>query len=300
MMVLLWSLNWSVMKMGLGVVSPLTFVLHRFVISVLSLMVLLLLLRPPRPKGPGVFRNLLIAGLLNLGNFAIMNIGLASYGSGLSAVLMYTHPLFVFSLAVAFLHVETSRAKLIGTLIGFLGVLVLFSEAGSFSTISLPAVLLIIGALVWAANTIYCKRFLNHVNAIYSNTLQTAVGIPFLAVLSFTFDKPAVYSSNYLAIVIYAGIGASTIGATVWYFLLTKENATTLASSSLIVPMLALVFGWLILGENLDIRSLIGCALVLAGIYLVNRKTRSVNGSSSLNKKEKTTQQKENHSTASH
>jgi len=272
-MVMLWAFNWSVMKRGLAVAPPFTFVFHRFLLSLGSLLVLLLFLRPPMPKERGMLGRILVLSLLNVGSFAATNIGLTSQSSGIGAVLTYTQPLMVFGLAAAFLNEETSKLRLAGTVLGFLGVSVLFVENGSSFTLSLPAMILILGALFWAANTVYYKRFLSHVDPVLLNVLQMAIGLPFLGVLSLALENPSVpLSATYVAIVLYAGVGASAIGTTLWLLLLREEDASALAGSSFIVPIMALAFGWHLLGETLDVRSLIGAMLVLVGIYLVNRR----------------------------
>jgi len=70
---------------------------------------------------------------------------------------------------------------------------------------------------------------------------------------------------------LYSDIGASGIGMTIWLFLLKDEEATSLSSSSLIVPVIALFSGWLVLGEEPSLKSLAGSTPVLAGTYLVSR-----------------------------
>ncbi|MEM2094811.1 MAG: EamA family transporter, partial [Candidatus Bathyarchaeia archaeon] len=57
-------------------------------------------------------------------------------------------------------------------------------------------------------------------------------------------------------------------------FLLSKEDATVLSGSSLIVPLLALLIGWRVLGESVGAQSLLGATLTLCGVYLVNAVNR--------------------------
>ena len=90
-----------------------------------------------------------------------------------------------------------------------------------------------------------------------------------LSVVLWGFYFP--YSPAYLPIILYASIGASSVGLTLWIFLLREEEATVLSSSSFIIPLVALFFGWLLLGESLDVKSLFGAALIMAGVYLVNK-----------------------------
>ncbi|MEM3045539.1 MAG: DMT family transporter [Candidatus Bathyarchaeia archaeon] len=274
-MVLLWAFNWSVMKRGLALAPPFTFVFHRFLLSRATLLVVLLILRPPTIRGRATLGKVVVASLLNVASFVATNIGLSSQSSGVGAVLTYTQPLMVFGLAAAFLKEEASKLRLAGTVLGFAGVSVLFLETGSSWTLSLPVLSLVLGAFFWAASTIYYKRFLNHANPVFLNVLAMAIGLPVLGGFSLALENATVpLTATYVAIILYAGIGASTIGTTLWLALLKDEDATTLASSTFIVPIMALGFGWWLLGESLDVRTLIGAALILVGIYLVNQRTK--------------------------
>lgn len=272
-MVFLWALNWSMMKIGLGIASPFTFVLHRYLFSIPALVMLVFMLKTPMPKERRILGKVAVAGLLNLGSILMVNIGLSSYSSGISSVITYSHPLITFCFAILFLKEAKSTVRLFGTIVGFIGVLVLFFEANMFIN-SISVGFLFIGAFFWSANTIYCKKILNNINAVFLNTFQTIVGVPFLVLFSFGIEKPLLpITLEYGLIVLYGGVGAIAISSTIWYYLLRREDATILSTSSFIVPVMALVFGELLLGEIFDAKTLIGCFLVLIGIYLVNRRS---------------------------
>jgi len=61
----------------------------------------------------------------------------------------------------------------------------------------------------------------------------------------------------------------------IWLMLLRSEDATILAGSSFLVPLTALFFGSILLGESIDAQSVLGSALVLVGVYLVNVSKKS-------------------------
>jgi len=191
----------------------------------------------------------------------------------MGAVLTYTQPLFVFCLASLFLKEEAKTTRLLGVVIGFIGVTVLFlREYSSLTALSYPDLMMLLGAFTWAVTTVYYKKFLSHLNPTLANTFLLGVGVLPLAALSlsreaFTFQ----WTGTYVGIVLYSSLGASAIGSTIWLTLLKEEDAVTLSASSLIVPIVAILFGWQLLGENIEVESLIGSSLVLIGVYLVNR-----------------------------
>ena len=274
--VLLWSSNWSVMKSGLNYVEPLTFVFHRFLISSLFLSPSIMLMNKKIPRRRGDLARLLLLSMINAFGILSTNIGLTGEKSGLSAVVTYTQPLFVFCMAVPLLNEKTKASKILGILIGFLGVVVISIRRGILlNGLTGSLFFLLLGAFLWAASTVYYKRSLSHVNPVLVNLLQMSFGtVLFFLMLTPSGEFLFPSSTDYLMIVLYASIGSSAIAFTIWIHLLREEEATVLSSSSLIIPMVALFFGWLLLGETVKPQAFIGAILVMLGVYLVNRAER--------------------------
>jgi len=273
LMIFLWGSNWSVMKMGLDFIPPITFVLLRFLFSTLALSPFLFLLRKELPRDRDTLSKLLLLCLINASGIAASNVGLVFEESGMGAVLTYTQPLFVFCLTVLFLKEEVKTLRLLGVVIGFIGVIALFlREYSSLTAFSYPDLMMLFSAFTWAVTTVYYKRFLSHVNPALANIFLVGVGVLPIAVLSLTREAFTLqWTWTHLGIVLYSSIGASAVGTTIWLILLREENAVTLSTSSLIVPVVAILFGWQLLGENIEAESLIGSSLVLIGVYLVNK-----------------------------
>ena len=271
-MVLIWGSNWSVMKLGLGISPPFAFVSARLLFSAASLASVAVLSRPQIPRDRDSIVRLLSYSLISTASFASTNLGLVSYSSGTGAVLTYTQPLFVFALALMLLKEKASVLKLVGVVMGFSGVAFLFLE-DAYELASWPALLLLLGAFFWALGTVYYKLRLGRVDATLVNLVQATISFILLSTFSAALEPvKAPWTPEYIAILAYAGIGASAIGMTIWLFLLKGEGATSLSASVLIVPVIALICGWLLMGESVDLRSIIGSVLVLAGVYLVNRE----------------------------
>ena len=271
--VLIWSSNWSVMKSGLGYAEPLTFVFHRFLFSSLSLLPAVIFMRRRIPTNREDLFRLLLLSIINAFGILSTNIGLASEKSGLSAVVTYTQPLFVFCMAVPFLNEKARVYKILGILIGFAGVVAISAREDTLlNSITSSILFLLLGAFLWAVSTVYYKKFLSRVEPVIVNVFQLSFGAILLGLITASSGElslPA--STNYLLTVLYASIGASAIAFTLWIHLLREEEATVLSSSSLVVPMVALFFGWLLLGETVDLQSIIGAILVISGVYLVNK-----------------------------
>lgn len=270
-----WGLNWSVMKAGLDYVDPLNFAFHRFLIASLALLPLLAVLRARVPRDARNLALLVGLGLFNAGTVVLVLEGMVYESSSLSAVLAHTQPLFVILLAVPLLRERLTVLRGLGLCLGFTGLIVFSMRNETLSLeIENSLLLLLAGAFLWAVTVVYYKRFLSHVDPVVVNVLQLWVGVAVVAPFNFAttgFVFPETVA--YIPIILFSSLAAFALALTLWIHLLREEEATVLSFSGLIIPMVALLFGWLLLHEHLGLPLLIGAALILLGVYLVNRPT---------------------------
>ncbi|MEM3479296.1 MAG: DMT family transporter, partial [Candidatus Bathyarchaeia archaeon] len=139
-------------------------------------------------------------------------------------------------------------------------------------TLSSATLFLIAGAFLWAVTTIYYKKFLTHVNPEIVNVVQFPIGTVFLITVTSMLDKLTFsVDITYILSILYIAILGSAVASTIWLALIRIEEATIVSTSSLAVPAAALFFGWIFLKEPVRPSLLLGFALILTGIYLVNK-----------------------------
>ncbi|MEM2144091.1 MAG: DMT family transporter [Candidatus Jordarchaeaceae archaeon] len=272
LLALLWGTGWPATKMALSYVPSPVFMLHRFTFSTIAMFPVFLVLRKRVPNDTKTLKNLLLLCVINTFGVMVTNTGLEGESSGIGSVLTYTQPIFVFCLSILFLGEKINMFKLIGTIIGFIGVILLF--LGKIHTIALiSSLLLIFGAFIWAVTMVYYKRFLSHVDSFVTNFFQWAFGVVPLGVFNL-YSGRLFFPQElmYFWMVLYTSIGSAIIGWTIWLYLLQNEDVTIVSSSSFIVPLVALFSGWLFLGEKLAFTSILGSILTLSGVFLVNKK----------------------------
>jgi probable blue pigment (indigoidine) exporter len=268
--VLLWGSNYSLVKIALSFASPSTVLLQRFLVSLAVMLPLFLVLRKKLPRDIGTLTKLMIYCLIYISINTAQVVGLVQGSSGIGAVITYTQPLFVLCLAAPFLEEKITTNKILGAATGFTGVTILFlNKTGSFTISS--GLIMFFSAFLWAISVVYYKKFLGHADPFVAVFLQLALGSTVFIVLdlgmnSLTFPT----NMQYVAIVLYSAAGGLALGNMLWLHLLRDEEATTLSSSTLLVPAVALLFGWQFLGENLNLGSFLGSALTLGGVYLAN------------------------------
>ncbi len=273
-MALLWGSSWSATKTALGFAPPFSFASQQFLLSALALSPLLIAFRGHVPRDRKTMGRVVIFALISTLNIAVVNFGLVYESSGTGAVLTFTQPLIVFGLSVLFLKEEVKALKLLGVVVGFLGVSTLSAKgAGSLLPTSYTSLLMILGAFLWALATVYYKKYLGQVNVMVTNALQFPVGFLLLFALSKGIEGFVFPLNNvYLGLLVFMALGATVLGTTIWLFLLSQEDPTSLSTYGFIIPIIALIFGWALLGERVDERTFLGSALIIVGVYLVQKE----------------------------
>jgi len=218
----------------------------------------------------GILARLAIYGVLYTSVNATQLVGMVGESSGISAVITYTQPLFVLGMASPFLNERITVNKILGAAIGFTGIIILLiNQMNSFTLES--SLVLLLTALLWAISIVFYKRFLGLADPFVAVFLQIFIGSMLFIALDlgmgiFTFPV----NTQYVAIVLYSSIAGLAIANVLWLHLLKEEEATTLSSSVLLVPAVALLFGWALLGEHLGFETFLGSALTLGGVFLAN------------------------------
>jgi drug/metabolite transporter (DMT)-like permease len=268
-MALILSISWPVAKIGLTLAPPLNFTLHRLMLSALALSPLLIFLVKKIPHDQKTVLKLSILAICSALSLAATCIGLVYEASGISAILTYTQPLFVFCLSA--LRSEAKIAKLAGILVGFCGIVV-FSIGPSNQFEIIGSCFLITGAFLWAVATVYYKQALGHVDPFVTSVLQQALGAVLLVPLvsafeGFSFPLTAVYTQ----VILWLSVFGNGVTVVLWFFLVREEDVVAVSSSGFLVPLMAIFFGWVLLREPLGPRVLLGMVLILTGVYVVNR-----------------------------
>jgi drug/metabolite transporter (DMT)-like permease len=275
LVVVLWGVNWPVMKAGLAYIPPLHFALGRMALGAATMLVVAALagqLRwPARQDWPVVFS----VGVLQMGLFmALVNFGLQFVGAGRAAVLAYTTPLWVVPLAAVLLRERLTRARGAGITLGLAGLAVLFNPlhfAWGDGRVLLGNGLLLLGALVWAVLIVQVRghRFAGTPLSLAPFQFLVACALLGPAALAFEAGAPVRWGPELGLILLYNGPVAT---AFCFWAMLTVTRAlpaATTALGTLGVPAVGIVSGALALGEPLTPSVLGGFGLIVGGLAVV-------------------------------
>ena len=265
-----WALNFLAGKAGVEHFPPLLF-------STLRFAVLLLLLLPWLRWQSGKMRQVLqISVVLGVLHFSMIFIGLEASGDIASvAIAAQLYVPFSALLAVIWLGERLDRWRVAGIAAAFAGVLVIGLDPTVFA--HLDALAWIVGAaLAMAVATILMRRL----SGVRVFTLQAwigAVATPSLLLMSLLLEQGQVEalrtaSGFDFALPVYSAIGASLVGHGIVYHLLTRYPVSLITPLLLLAPVLAVVLGVLVWGDQLTWKLLLGGSMTLAGVAIVTLK----------------------------
>ena len=274
----LWGGSFFFTGIAVQELPPFTIVVLRVGLAAIFLLALLRVLNIRMPTDRKTWSAFFGMGLLNnVVPFCLIVWGQTHIASGLASILNATTPLF--SVVVAnFLTTDEKMTgnRLGGVIVGFAGVVFLVGPSAleqSGANITAQAACLA-AAFSYALAGIYGRRFKRMgvapiATATGQVTASTLMLLPVALLVDQPWTLPLPGPATFAAI---GGIAAlSTALAYVLYFrILSTAGATNLLLVTFLIPVSAILLGWLVLGERLDHRHLLGMALIGAGLAAID------------------------------
>ncbi|MGM8752826.1 O-acetylserine/cysteine exporter [Enterobacter chuandaensis] len=274
LVVVVWGLNFVVIKLGLHNMPPLMLAGLRFMLVAFPALFFV-----ARPKIP--LKLLLGYGLtISFGQFAFLFCAI-KFGmpAGLASLVLQAQAFFTIILG-AFVFGERLQGKqLAGIALAVFGVLVLIEASLNGQNVALLGFMLTLAAgLSWACGNIFNKLIMQHEARpqVMSLVVWSALIpiIPFLAA-SFILDGPEVMLNSLVDIdlttilsLIYLAFVATIVGYGIWGSLLGRYETWRVAPLSLLVPVVGLASAAILLDETLSVLQLLGAVLIMAGLYI--------------------------------
>ncbi len=272
-LILIWGMGYPVMKVGLAYCPPLIFAGLRAMLGGLALAMLALHSGEALNFGDNwraMLASLVFNVLLFFGSSAI---AIKFLPSGIASILLYAQPIMVGVLAHFLLGEILTRRKLIGLLVGFLGVAII-SYKGLTGDLSLYGIGMgLLSALGWAIGTVSIKR--KNPRSIY-----WFISLPFLAggfslcLIGFALGErlhEIVWNTPFIVTLLWGSIIGLATSWVIWFNLVKTGDASTLSANTFLVPVVSMVGGAVLLNESVPLSLFVGGTLVVYSIYLVNR-----------------------------
>jgi drug/metabolite transporter (DMT)-like permease len=276
---LLWASAFSVAKLAIADCPPLIVLTARFLLAGVVILGAAALFGIRLSLGR---RELLLFALLGIANQAVYlglsYVGIRSTSSGLAALVISANPVLTAVLAVAFLNERMTWRKAMGLLLGVGGVaFVVESRMAGGVDHPVGIAFLLVALVSLVVGTILYKKLAPKGGLWVGNGVQSlAAGLATLP-FAFTFENVGdiVPSWRLAASLAYLALFVSIFAYLLWFHLLNVSGATAASSYHFMMPPLGMLFGWLLLGEQVALTDLIGIIPVAFGIYLVTRPASS-------------------------
>ena len=257
-----------------GAFSPGTLALGRLLVSCAILGTVALVRRDPLPNRRDLL-TIATYGVLWLGGYSIaLNAAERRIDAGTAAMLVNTGPILIAILAGVFLHEGFPRGLFAGCAVAFGGCVVIgVATTQSGSRGGLGIVLCIAAALAYASAVVVQKGVLARVPAFQVTWLGCAAAtiacLPFAPSLA---TEGASAHAGAIAWTIYLGAVPTALGFATWGFALRRTSAGRMGSLTYLAPVVAILLGWLVLGETPPGLAVFGGAMCLAGVVVARKR----------------------------
>ena len=271
--VVLWASAFVGIRAAGEDLSPGALSLGRLAVGSALLGVFVLLQRgrlPGRRDWPGI----VVCGVLWFGLYNLaLNAAEQRVDAGTAAMLVNVGPILIALLAGWLLKEGFPRALVAGCAVAFAGVVVIglaTSERGVGA--SWGAVLCVAAAAFYAGGVVAQKPLLSRASALHVTWLAATVGLvvclPFAATLA---DEVGDADASSVAWMVYLGVFPTAIGFLTWAYALSRTTAGRMGATTYLVPPIAILVGWALLGESPEAFAFLGGALCLGGVVITRR-----------------------------
>ncbi|MGO9628554.1 MAG: DMT family transporter [Xanthobacteraceae bacterium] len=271
--VLLWSSGFIGAKFGLAYAEPLTYLALRMAAVLILLGLIIVLTRPKWPGAAGTWHSvatgLMVHGLYLGGVFVAIGHGLPA---GLAALFVSLQPLLTSTIAHRWLGERVGARQWLGLALGLLGVyLVLRDKATAGEATPLAWASITAGLVGITVGTLYQKRFGGGIDWRPALLIQYAAAAVLFGLGAFAFETRVVHwTPDFLLALGYLVVVLSIGAVWLYYFMIRRAAATRVVSLFYLTPPVTALMAWALFGEMLAPRALVGMAVCVVGVFLVN------------------------------
>ena len=266
--VVIWGVNFVVIKIGLQGLPPILFSSMRFLFAAVPLIFFL--------KRPAIPLRLLIgfSTFQFVLQFPLLFIGIKlGFPPGLASLVIQLHALFTMALAVALLGERPHQTQLIGGAIALSGMALVASQLDAKPTM-IGFVLVIAAAMCWATANIFTKK-IGKVEPLALVVWASLLATPPLIATSLVLEgldawRQAAAQLNWTSVgtILFQSYPNTIIGFGIWSLLMRRYPTATIAPFALLVPITGMLSATIVLDEPMQWWKLTAGAIVLTGLAI--------------------------------
>lgn len=278
---ILWGPSFLFIKIAVEEIDPITLAALRIGLAAILLNLYVIPIRGTFVKNWKFWKDVTISGFFAQGlPFVLINWGEQYIDSALASILNGLTP--IFTLLIANFAIQEDRMttpKIIGTAIGFIGLIVLispsFKEGLSGSLMGILAVS--IAAVSYGIALVYSRIHLKGappLSAPASQLLMTSLYLIPMAWLIESPDLSNVSMEVYSAVIVLATFGTA-LAFVIYFMLIERTNASFVSQVTYLMPIFGVILGFVFLDEHIFIEAIIGGLMILLGIVIINRSVQA-------------------------
>ncbi|MGO2998288.1 MAG: DMT family transporter [Moraxellaceae bacterium] len=274
----MWSLSFVFYRVGVPEFGSLAFASLRVIFAGLVMLVFVLLKKKNRDGIKQHWKMLSLVGLFSAAlPFVLFSFSAQSVNAGVLAVLNASVPMMSGFIARVFFKDRLSKKQALGLVIGVVGVIILMSESlfgggeqgkGLIEGL-LPMGYALFACVGYALGANITKNYLFNVSPVAITAGSLIIGSIIMLPVAFTeFPYGQAISIKAWVSVICIGVFSTAIALIFMNKLIKNIGPTRATSITLVIPIFAIILGYLLLGEALNIQAIIGSIVILIGTYL--------------------------------
>ncbi|GAC1511572.1 MAG: DMT family transporter [Chloroflexota bacterium] len=276
----IWGMSFLFIKVGDEALAPLQVALARLIFGTATLLAILAVRREALPRDRTLWAHLAVAALL----FNVLPFSLFAYGetlttSVLAGILNATTPLLTLPIAMLTLPEERpTRNRILGLIVGFTGVLVVFGiwhVTGGHALLGNLACLA--AAACYGVGFPYLRKHIAgrpESSVVLSAAQLLCATVELALVVPFLTKAPTTLPVKVLASVVALGVLGTGIAYVLNYGLIRDAGATNASTVTYVIPLFATLAGVLFLQEHLTWNEPAGAVVVIAGVALTQDRFR--------------------------
>jgi drug/metabolite transporter (DMT)-like permease len=278
---ILWGGSFFFNGAALRELPPLTLVFLRVALGAAILLPLLRVQGISFPKGLAGWRAFVVIGLVNnVIPFSLIVIGQTFIPSGLASILNATTPLFTVLVMAAAGQEALQVRRVAGVALGLVGVIILRgwgveSRAGQ----GLGILLCLGGAFSYGLAALAARRLLKDSPPLGTATFQLMASTVMMAIVAGAVEQPWRLPMPGIATWL-AGLGLASLSTALAYIvffqILRRSGPTNVMLVTLLIPVTAILLGWLVLGEPISVREIAGATIIGSALLVIDGRAVSM------------------------
>ncbi len=281
----LWGGSFFFNGVVLKELPPLTVVLLRVALAAMILLPLLRAYQIRFPVGLSGWKPFFAIALLNnVLPFSLIVMGQTYIPSGLASILNATTPLFTVLVMAAAGDEKLHARRVVGVVTGLIGVIILHGQdvhgqdrhgqdPGFQSGEGVGILLCLAAAFSYGLSALYARRKLSNSPPLATATFQLLASALMMTIVAAVFERPWQLPmpgmTTWLAMIGLAAL-STALAYIVFFQVLRRSGSTNVMLVTLLIPVTAILLGYLVLGESISLREIIGALVIGSALLLMD------------------------------